>query len=948
MQEDTKVNNLRGSEWHKWDLHIHTASSYDSPYRGDDADELLCATLHDNNISAVAITDHFKIDADRISHLRSLASDIVFFPGVELRTDKGADNLHLIIVFSNEIDLSTLSMDFEAIMLRTNAKSNSSPETIYWTFEDIVSFAKSHDGLITIHAGKKTNGIDKEISNALPVKEAIKADIAENIDFFEIGKKTDINDYYKWVFKEVEEKPLIMCSDCHDPRKYTSKENLWIKANLTFEGLKQCRYQPTERVYIGSIPPALDRANKNGKSNIQRISVHKNENPKNVDINWFDFELPLNSGLVAIIGNKGSGKSALSDIIGHLCKCNTMENASFLNETRFRKPPKNFAEDYIATIQWGDSHVESISLSESNYNTTIEDAQYLPQKYIEEVCNDIGNEFQREIDRVIFSYVDRTERGTATNLEELVFNKSKAISLSMQKLNIEINDINDTLIKLEEKKTSQYRIHISDSLKKLKDTLERHENTKPQEIKKPEPKEDKSDYQDKLKTLNSSIENLESKIEEYRNNLTQINIVIDEANQLIAKLDLLESNVKETELLLKDFIKKYTLDVDESGITLVTPKETIQQYILKLSNDKIVFQKSLNGSDTEDGLLAKLEKEKEKKNSLISTTDSEEKQYQKYLSDLDEWEKQRKLIIGTKTTEDTLTYFQNEADYIENELDTIYEGTKSRRDEKIRELYLQKSNLVSVYHEIYAPVEVEIKKLLGELEESIEFAAEIQLEQSDFAETALSLINQKYAGLFKGKSEAYNKMNQLLRRTEFDNVDSVIDFIHDVLVVVDEDLDNSTKKVPDKKALYNLLCCLDYIGVSFKLKMGERDLEELSPGERGIVLLVFYLALSQNNIPIIIDQPEDNLDNQSVYSKLVPCICEAKKKRQVIIVSHNPNIAIACDAEQIVYCHMDKNTHTITYEAGAIENSIVKGHVVDVLEGTMPAFNLRQKKYTQK
>lgn len=137
----------------------------------------------------------------------------------------------------------------------------------------------------------------------------------------------------------------------------------------------------------------------------------------------------------------------------------------------------------------------------------------------------------------------------------------------------------------------------------------------------------------------------------------------------------------------------------------------------------------INGSDTEDGLLDKLEKEKEKKSSLISTTDSEEKQYQKYLSDLDEWEKQRKLIIGTKTTEDTLTYFQNEADYIENELDTIYEGTKSRRDEKIRELYLQKSNLVSVYHEIYAPVEIEIKKLLGELEESIEFAAEIQLEQ---------------------------------------------------------------------------------------------------------------------------------------------------------------------------------------------------------------------------
>lgn len=75
---------------------------------------------------------------------------------------------------------------------------------------------------------------------------------------------------------------------------------------------------------------------------------------------------------------------------------------------------------------------------------------------IEEVCNDIGKNSNEKL-RVIFSYVDRTERGTATNLEELVFNKSKAISLSMQKLNIEINDINDTLIKLEEKKTTQYR-----------------------------------------------------------------------------------------------------------------------------------------------------------------------------------------------------------------------------------------------------------------------------------------------------------------------------------------------------------------------------------------------------------------------------------------------------------------------------------------------------------
>ena len=60
------MKNTRGSEWNKWDLHIHTASSYDSPYKADDADELLCRALIENDIKAVAITDHFKIDKARI------------------------------------------------------------------------------------------------------------------------------------------------------------------------------------------------------------------------------------------------------------------------------------------------------------------------------------------------------------------------------------------------------------------------------------------------------------------------------------------------------------------------------------------------------------------------------------------------------------------------------------------------------------------------------------------------------------------------------------------------------------------------------------------------------------------------------------------------------------------------------------------------------------------
>lgn len=173
----------------------------------------------------------------------------------------------------------------------------------------------------------------------------------------------------------------------------------------------------------------------------------------------------------------------------------------------------------------------------------------------------------------------------------------------------------------------------------------------------------------------------------------------------------------------------------------------------------------------------------------------------------------------------------------------------------------------------------------------------------------------------------------------------MLKFVDDISETATEDLENVSKKIPNCQEFYDFIHSLSYIDVTFKLKMGDRNLNELSAGERGIVLLIFYLALNQERKPIIIDQPEDNLDNQSVYKKLVPCICRAKQQRQVIIVTHNPNIAVACDAEQVIYCEMDKNTYQIKYESGAIENPAIREHVIDVLEGTMPAFDLRRKKY---
>jgi predicted ATPase len=147
--------------------------------------------------------------------------------------------------------------------------------------------------------------------------------------------------------------------------------------------------------------------------------------------------------------------------------------------------------------------------------------------------------------------------------------------------------------------------------------------------------------------------------------------------------------------------------------------------------------------------------------------------------------------------------------------------------------------------------------------------------------------------------------------------------------------------------LYDYLFGFDYLVTKYDLKVDQKDLSELSPGERGGLLLVFYLMLDRRDTPLVIDQPEDNLDNKSVYEILVTFIKEAKKRRQIILVTHNPNLAVVADAEQIIHVSIDKkdSINDFDFFSGSIEDDRINQAVVDILEGTMPAFDNRRLKY---
>ncbi len=139
---------------------------------------------------------------------------------------------------------------------------------------------------------------------------------------------------------------------------------------------------------------------------------------------------------------------------------------------------------------------------------------------------------------------------------------------------------------------------------------------------------------------------------------------------------------------------------------------------------------------------------------------------------------------------------------------------------------------------------------------------------------------------------------------------------------------------------------LPQITVSRVLEEGgvrTRGFERLSLGQQQSILLTLMLS-SPQQVPLVIDQPEDNLDAQFIYSSLVTALRDAKERRQIIVVTHNPNIAVLGDAEQILVLKSTRDFGKVV-GAGSIDDEKTRNLTCDVLEGAREAFRLRGEIY---
>ncbi|MEH8123081.1 hypothetical protein Q7I34_15010 [Aeromonas veronii] len=188
-----------------------------------------------------------------------------------------------------------------------------------------------------------------------------------------------------------------------------------------------------------------------------------------------------------------------------------------------------------------------------------------------------------------------------------------------------------------------------------------------------------------------------------------------------------------------------------------------------------------------------------------------------------------------------------------------------------------------------------------------------------------------------------------------------ISAIHDK-ITSGKDIPSTRKGVDDidiVKKLYS-----DCFYINFIVRYKNDDIVRMSPGKRGLVLLNLILHLSNSSHPILIDQPEDNLDNRTIYDQLNNFVRSRKTKRQIIMVTHNANLVVAADSECIIVANQSGQQENIKnaefkfeYCSGSLEcsferkdltslkNKGIRQHVCEILEGGVPAFKEREMKY---
>jgi len=432
----------------------------------------------------------------RLSNIKAI------FPVLELRLEQfgGTDghlsraNLH--VIFDPDLDAEIIQEQFISAM---TSRFSLTPEAFGNEWKGVITRQALRDlGAAikaTVPAGLKhtlgsdtTAGFDNLVVSLDAVQQALNTSYFKNRAILALGKTewasikwqqgaiaskknlinaakllfTAFDDPSKWSEQREKLKEanvnsyLLDCSDAHTWSTESQKDRIgncatWIRAAPTFGGLLHALSEFDTRVYVGVEPSDLIRLRTSPEKVIESIAVRPVTGNSGM---LFDYELTLNPGLVAVIGNKGQGKSALLDCIARGGNSSRAEDFAFLNSKRFLHARTGNGADYAVEVNWLNERQQVVGLADSYQRGNLEAVEYLPQALIERICNsdpasEHRNAFEDELKRVIFCHIPRAEREGQPDLDSLLALRTKPIAVAIKAIRDEIYAEANKLVDLE-------------------------------------------------------------------------------------------------------------------------------------------------------------------------------------------------------------------------------------------------------------------------------------------------------------------------------------------------------------------------------------------------------------------------------------------------------------------------------------------------------------------
>jgi energy-coupling factor transporter ATP-binding protein EcfA2 len=968
----------RGSEWHRWEPHIHAPGTVlaNRFVEKDAWERYLCALeAATPPLRAIGVTEYcITRSYERVMREKvkgRLRKCDLLFPNIELRLNVGTVkgnfvNIHLLVSpedanhvaelnrFLGQLSFPAFSDKFvctQADLIRLGRRADPTKTDDEAALRNgCTQFKVSRENLIEAYRGiewARKNILIAVSGNAdgtSGVRDAADKTLREEIEtaahviFASSPKHRDF-----WLghgaahISELREryggpKPCLWGCDAHEIARVAkpAEDRLcWIKGIPSFDALRQACIDP-ERAFVGPSPPSWAAAS-------QVIDEVIIENAP-----WAQTPaVKLNPGLVAIIGARGSGKTALVDMIAAGCDSyfESKEFPSFLARAR-----EHLLGSRVS-LRWlggGNPTIRPLVGPVNRSPEAYPRARYLSQQFVEKLCSIEGMPaLIKEIERVIFEAHASIDRDGAVDFDELLLFRAGRYREERSREETALANLSDQ-IGIEMEKTRQVAPLKAQVAEKEK-LLARYKGDRKALL----PKGTNTKNTERLQALTAAAEKVRGYLRSFANrqvSLTSLKTEVADLRQNRAPEDL--RLMKERYQVIKletsewdQFLLKYSGDVDTTIAAKATDVEKRAQSwkgVTPINADESGAFLS-EAADPEKTPLAVLEAEIGRLEKLVTA----------------DRETARKLAaVSQRIAEETVAL-----ERLREKLADC-EGARQRATIRATEReqgYVRVFDAVlgeeRVLNELYAPLMRRLESdggTLAKLSFTVSRVADVDAWAARGEKDLFDLRGGPFRGIGSLAKAAASMLAEAWETGDSAAVSAAMtkfrNTYQDALLEKAPYLRSDPSNYrPWSRRFARWLYSTNHISIEYGIQYDGIDIRKLSPGTRGIVLLLLYLALDNaDDRPLIIDQPEENLDPKSIYDELVPLFQGAKRKRQVIMVTHNANLVVNSDADQIIIAEVGAQTSKglppISYHSGGLEEASTRKAVCSILEGGEKAF----------